>query len=49
MLKLDLEKAEEQFVDNQIANICCIIEKAKELNTYFCFMLLLLLSHFSSV
>ena len=35
MFKLDLEKAEEQ-----IANICWIIEKAKECqkNIYFCFV-----------
>ena len=34
MFKLDLEKAD------QIANICCIIEKAREFqkNIYFCFI-----------
>ena len=37
MYKLDLEKAEET---EQIANICWIIEKARELrkNIYFCFI-----------
>ena len=38
MFKLDLEKAEETRV--QIANICWIIEKAREFqkNIYFCFI-----------
>ena len=38
MLKLDLEKAEEP--DDPIANICWIIEKAREFqkNIYFCFV-----------
>ena len=38
MFKLDLEKAEETGV--QIANICWIIEKAREFqkNIYFCFI-----------
>ena len=39
MFKLDLEKAEEP--EDQIANICWIIEKAKEFhlkNIYFCFI-----------
>ena len=37
MYKLDLEKAEET---EQIANICWIIEKVRELrkNIYFCFI-----------
>ena len=37
MFKLDLEKAEEP---DQIANICWIIEKAREFqkNVYFCFI-----------
>ena len=37
MFKLDLEKAEEP---NQIANICWVIEKAREFqeNIYFCFI-----------
>ena len=37
MFKLDLEKAEEI---GQIANICCIIEKARQFqkNIYFCFI-----------
>ena len=37
IFKLDLEKAEEP---NQIANICWIIEKAREFqkNIYFCFI-----------
>ena len=37
MFKLDLEKAEEPR--DQIANICWIIEKAREFqkNIYFCF------------
>ena len=37
MYKLDLEKAEES---DQIANICWIIEKAREFqkNIYFCFI-----------
>ena len=37
MFKLDLEKAEEQ---DQIANICWIIKKAREFqkNIYFCFI-----------
>ena len=37
MFKLDLEKAEES---DQIANICWIIEKAREFqkNIYFCFI-----------
>ena len=37
MYKLDLEKAEEM---EQIANICWITEKARELqkNIYFCFI-----------
>ena len=36
MYKLDLEEREEP---DQIANICCIIEKAREFqkNIYFCF------------
>ena len=39
MFKLDLEKAEERTRD-QIANIRCTIEKARELqkNIYFCFI-----------
>ena len=39
MFKLDLEKAEEPEI-NQIANICWIIEKAREFqkNIYFCFI-----------
>ena len=39
MFKLDLEKAEEPFVTDKIANICWIIEKSKEFqkNIYFCF------------
>ena len=38
MFKLDLEKPEE--AENQIANICWIIEKAREFqkNIYFCFI-----------
>ena len=38
MLKLDLEKAEEQEI--KFANVCWIIEKARELqkNIYFCFI-----------
>ena len=38
MFKLDLEKAEEPR--GQIANICWIIEKAREFqkNIYFCFI-----------
>ena len=38
MFKLDLEKPDEP--ENQIANICCIIEKAREFqkNIYFCFI-----------
>ena len=38
MFKLVLEKAEEPR--DQIANICCIIEKAREFqkNIYFCFI-----------
>ena len=38
MFKLDLEKAEEQ--ENKFANVCWIIEKARELqkNIYFCFI-----------
>ena len=37
MYKLDLEEREEP---DQIANICCIIEKAREFqkNIYFCFI-----------
>ena len=37
MLKLDLKKAEES---DQIANICWILEKAREFqkNIYFCFI-----------
>ena len=39
MFKLDLEKAEESEI-NQIADICWIIEKSRELqkNFYFCFI-----------
>ena len=39
MFKLDLEKAEESERD-QIANICWIIEKAREFqkHIYFCFI-----------
>ena len=39
MLKLDLQKAEEPEID-QIANICWIIERAREFqkNIYFCFI-----------
>ena len=38
MFKLDLEKAEEQEI--KFANVCWIIEKARELqkNIYFCFI-----------
>ena len=38
MFKLVLEKAEEQVI--KIANICCIMEKAREFqkNIYFCFI-----------
>ena len=38
MFKLDLEKAEEP--EKKIANICWIIEKAREFqkNIYFCFI-----------
>ena len=38
MFKLDLEKAE--AICDQIANICWIIEKAREFqkNIYFCFI-----------
>ena len=38
MYKLDLEKAEE--IRDQIANICWIIQKAREFqkNIYFCFI-----------
>ena len=38
MFNLDLEKAEE--IRDQIANICWIIEKAREFqkNIYFCFI-----------
>ena len=37
MFKLDLEK---RGTRDQIANICCIIEKAREFqkNIYFCFI-----------
>ena len=55
MFKLDLKKI--RGTRDQIANICWIIEKAREFqkNIYFCFMdytkgfgcVLLLLSHFS--
>ena len=40
MFKLDLEKAEEQRGRDKIANICWIIEKAREFqkNIYFCFI-----------
>ena len=42
MFKLNLEKAEEKAEEPEIkiANICWIIEKAKEFqkNTYFCFI-----------
>ena len=40
MFKLVLEKAEEPETRNQIANICWIIEKAREFqrNIYFCFI-----------
>ena len=40
MFKLDLEKAEEPFLNFQIANTRCIIEKAREFqkNIYFCFI-----------
>ena len=39
MFQLDLEKAEEPEID-QVANICWIIEKAREFqkNIYFCFI-----------
>ena len=39
MFRLDLEKANFNFRD-QIANICWIIEKAREfqINSYFCFI-----------
>ena len=40
MFKLDLEKAEEPFLNFQIANTRWIIEKAREFqkNVYFCFI-----------
>ena len=40
MFKLDLEKAEEQRGRDKIANICWIIEKAREFqkNIYFFFI-----------
>ena len=40
MFKLDLEKAEEPFVRDKIANILWAIKKARKLqkNIYFCFI-----------